>query len=372
MRPVIKTLEIPDEKRILAVSDIHGHHRLLRRLLQEAAFGPEDHLFIIGDIIEKGPESLATLRYVMELAGRDNVTVLTGNVDAWRLHMLEDLSPRTAEKYYADIASLRKWWGGSLFDDMAKELGLKLDSPESVLAASDPILKHFKPELDFLRALPAIVETRRYIFVHSGLPSEDLDSLRERDAYEVLRFQDFMSAGLCFDKYVVVGHWPVTLYSEKYPQCNPVVNRAQHIVSIDGGCGLKDDGQLNLLVIPRMDADAGEISWLSCDDLPVYTALTPQAASENSIHIRWGDAGIQILERGAEFTLARHLSSGYTLRIYNPCLWTRDGRDYCSDYTDYRLPVSPGDRLSLVRETPEGYLVKNNGVTGWYAGQLDR
>ena len=40
------------------------------------------------------------------------------------------------------------------------------------------------------------------------------------------------------------------------------------------------------------------------------------------------------------------------------------------DSTDYHLPVTPGDSLSLVARTSRGYLMKKNGVTGWYFGRL--
>ena len=42
----------------------------------------------------------------------------------------------------------------------------------------------------------------------------------------------------------------------------------------------------------------------------------------------------------------------------------------CEDSTDYRLPVEPGDALSIVRATSRGYLAKKAGVTGWYTGRL--
>ena len=49
----------------------------------------------------------------------------------------------------------------------------------------------------------------------------------------------------------------------------------------------------------------------------------------------------------------------------------RDGeRLWCEDSTDYRLPVLPGDPLSLVARTSRGCLMKKNGVTGWYSGRL--
>lgn len=93
-------MEIPKGCRILVTSDIHGNDSLLKRMLKEAEFSGEDMLFILGDLIEKGPESLAALRYVSELSGMENVQVLIGNVDLWRLQLLEGLNEENCQSFY--------------------------------------------------------------------------------------------------------------------------------------------------------------------------------------------------------------------------------------------------------------------------------
>ena len=101
-----------------------------------------------------------------------------------------------------------------------------------------------------------------------------------------------------------------------------------------------------------------------------FPALDRQEASTNSINIRWGRSDLEMLEPGEEFSLCRHLESGRELYILTSYL-RRDGdRLWCEDSTDYCLPVLPGDRLSLVAQTSRGYLMKKNGVTGWYSGRL--
>ena len=49
-----------------------------------------------------------------------------------------------------------------------------------------------------------------------------------------------------------------------------------------------------------------------------------------------------------------------------------DGSVTVNDCTDYVLPLQPGDRVSIVEVTSRGYFVKHNGVSGWYAGALER
>ena len=67
MKARIKKLRLGPGRRILAVSDIHGNLPYLKGLLEKASFSENDVLVIVGDLLEKGPYSLDTLRFVMEL-----------------------------------------------------------------------------------------------------------------------------------------------------------------------------------------------------------------------------------------------------------------------------------------------------------------
>ena len=77
----VKRLTFREGRRVLAISDIHGNLPFLKGVLAAAHYGPDDILVLVGDLVEKGPDSLTTLRFIMELAERNTVYCLRGNCD---------------------------------------------------------------------------------------------------------------------------------------------------------------------------------------------------------------------------------------------------------------------------------------------------
>lgn len=346
-------------RRIIAVSDVHGNLDFFRGLMDQVGLNPSDILVLVGDLLEKGPDSLALLRYVMELSRTHTVYPLCGNCDGLVLRFFE--TDELDQRFYSAYLPIHP---ESTIRQLAEELGFPDWRDFPGLRAA---LRESYPEIRaWLRGMPTILETEHLLFVHGGVPS--LEHMETLNRWKCMKNDDFLGQGHRFDKYVVVGHWPVTLYHSKIPSAAPLFAREQNIISIDGGCVLKLDGQLNALIFPA--EDSAEFTWQAYDGLPVYTALDRQEASDDSINIRWGRSDLELLEPGEELSRCRHLESGRELYILTSYL-RRDGdRLWCEDSTDYRLPVLPGDRLSLVAQTSRGCLMKKNGVTGWYSGRL--
>ena len=68
--------------RTLVISDIHGCYEQFVELLQVVGYTPrEDQLILIGDLVDRGPDSLEVVDMVMTLALEDGVIVLRGNHD---------------------------------------------------------------------------------------------------------------------------------------------------------------------------------------------------------------------------------------------------------------------------------------------------
>jgi protein phosphatase len=251
---------------------------------------------------------------------------------------------------------------------MCAELGIEVRPDMDYLAMRDAITAAYPAEFAFLRSMPEVIDTPRYTFVHGGLPEGDPAGW---DGWACMKYDHFMTTPRRFDKWVVVGHWPLVLYHENIVDANIIFDREKKIISLDGGCVLKDDGQLNALVIPYDGSE--DFSCIAFDPFPTAEVLRAQAASARSWYIRWGDARVKVLDRGPEFSRVRHLRTGYEMDVLTKYLYDEDGAlDECTinDSTDYVLPLSPGDTVSVVEETSRGYLVKHNGISGWYYGPL--
>ncbi len=366
----IEQINIEPGKRILVTSDIHGHLSYFKKVLEKASFCDDDVLFIVGDMIEKGPENLKTLRYVMEISENGNVIPLIGNVDAYRMKLIHELSEENVGGFYNYVLNLRQWTGTSFYEELAAECGYTINRPEDILLSKQAVINHFEDEFRFLANLPTVAETQNFVFVHGGLREKKISDNLDKSVFELTKFDAFAErTPFAFDKYIIAGHWPVVLYGSDIPQMNPIVNRDKRIISIDGGCGVKKDGQLNLLIIPDMNCSVDDITHISYDEIPKVCAHDDQKPSTDSVYISWLNKEIRILEKGEEFSYVEHMKSGR--KLYIPNSHIRNETE-CFDYTDYILPVKKGDTLSVISVNSKGCIAKKDGVIGWYCGDFSK
>lgn len=366
MRAVIQKAVLRPDARTVVISDVHGQLDYLRGLLDKVALSQRDQLIFCGDLVEKGPESLATLRCVMALAKQYDVRTVCGNCDGWHRQM--DCPTPESDAYvrrYIRCPGPDGSWAPGLLAQMCAEIGFPLTEDLNMDALRAAVREAFVPELDFLRALPHVLETERFYFVHGGLPQGAPESW---NAWDCMKNDDYLRHARVMDRWQIVGHTPVVLYREDVTCAEPLVDREKRVVSIDGGCVLKDDGQLNALIIP---AGGGDFTWERYDRFPVRRVCSDQKGSERSFYIRWGDNRVRVLSRGEEFSRCRHLRTGYEMDVLTANLQGEGEETACNDCTDYLVPLHSGDRVSVVRETSRGWQIKKDGVSGWYRGALE-
>lgn len=355
----IERTKVPAGKRAIVISDIHANLHAFKKLLHKVNFTKDDVLILLGDIVEKGPQSLATLRYVMKLKEEYTVYPVCGNCDAISLEINRDQRNEDLLKYI----NIKHH---TLVGEMCREAGIEISRDLDMLAVKIELRKRYEKELAFIASMPHVLELNEYVFAHAAMKPDGLAAMKPS---QVMKADGFMNMGYHFTKYHVVGHWPTVLYCKKIPECNPRIDKENKIISIDGANVLMKDGQLNALLIPDLNEE--EFTYTYVDSLRKAKILNTQEVGEDSFYISWNDAKVNPLRREKEFTYCEHISSGKKMWIPNSYLSERKGECYAEDITDYQLPLVFGDIVSVTEETNRGYIVKKNGVCGWYYGMLE-
>ena len=176
-------------KRILVVSDIHGYRLLLKQLLEVGGYNPvHDQLVMLGDYIDRGPDSRGTVAYVMELLA-DGAVALSGNHEHQLIQAYDTLGDEESRLYFG--------YGGR---ECLQSYGL---TPEVSSLRSVP-----SEHIDFLRTLPYYHETGEYIFVHGGLDPTGR-SPRLADKLDLFYAREvWLSSPYRGKKAVIFGHTP--------------------------------------------------------------------------------------------------------------------------------------------------------------------
>lgn len=371
----IRQIRPAPDQRLLVVSDVHGHLQWLKELLKKMDYGGNDVLIIVGDLVDKGSESLGTVRYVMELCRQRPVYVTMGNVDLARMELLVDDGPEGDEEFAGFLNWCRNFWKEGILLEMLSELGIPAESvtAENAGECRRQVRERFREEITFLFRCPTILTAGNYLFVHGGVPTDCLEELAGTPAKPWLKNDAFWKQGVAFERYTVVtGHWPVCLYRD-VEDFSPLFDRERRIICMDGGCGVKRAGQLNGLILPKGDAAMEEITWMSHDDFPVVTAGEARPGKAAGLHVNYFDSAVELLAERGDIGEFRHLSTGIVFR--GPMRWVFRDKDRLSfnDYCDRRLPVAEGEQLSLLFEAGSERYVKNSrGWAGLYDGPVSR
>jgi diadenosine tetraphosphatase ApaH/serine/threonine PP2A family protein phosphatase len=184
--------------RTIVVGDIHGCYDELTALLDKAAFGPQDRVVAVGDLVVKGCKN----RQVLDLFIADErFRAVLGNHDR----------------------ALCRYWSG-------EQISLK-DSQERArreLSAGEPRYAAY------LQSLPLMIDLGSHLVVHAGVrprvalaeqTAEDLTELRTLGPDRTSREGEPWYEQYDDEKIVLFGHWPA-----------PAVRRGPRAIGLDTGC----------------------------------------------------------------------------------------------------------------------------------------
>ena len=221
------------------LSDLHGHYDKYRAMLAKIQFKPADTLYILGDVIDRGPDGVKIL---LDMMDRTNVIPILGNHEftaavclPWLMQEVTDqsLDNLTKEK----IAALSEWIANGGGPTLR---ALKLLSETAR-----------RDILEYLREMELYAEVgageRSFVLVHAGLGRFSPD--RPLDDYELSDFifgRPNIERTYFKDKFLVFGHTPTRVLGASSDTA--LFQGTQ--IAVDCGCGF--GGKLGCLCLETL------------------------------------------------------------------------------------------------------------------------
>lgn len=235
---------------IYCISDIHGEYDLFMAMLEKIHFSEQDTLYVIGDVLDRGPHPIKVLQEMMK---HMNIVPIVGNHEVMGITCLRFLMKEITENNISEmddivVEELLNWqMNGSVstIDELHK---LSVDERREIMEYL----------MDFSVYEEVSVGDRDYILVHAGFanfsPERDLDDygldelVWERTDYDSKYYDDV---------FVISGH-VITQNIKENPRPGYIYRKNNHI-AID--CGACFGGRLAAICL-----DTDEEFYVECNN----------------------------------------------------------------------------------------------------------
>ena len=227
-----------------AVSDIHGCYDKYIELLRRINLKATDTLYILGDVIDRGPDGLKIL---LDVSLRPNIVPFLGNHEYAALACLPWLMEElTEENTEPDVLIWR----------LKNVQAWMADGGDTTIAEFRKLSPAARQDvLDILEDLTVYEETeaggKAFVLVHAGLggfsPGKALDDCQ---LDELILSRPEPGQSYFKDKYLVFGHTPTPYYTGVRPD-DARIYRRDRLIGID--CGCVSGGPLGCLCLDTLE-----------------------------------------------------------------------------------------------------------------------
>lgn len=212
---------------IYVVSDIHGCYDQYIALLQKIDLTSQDVLYVLGDVLDRGPAPIKVLQDMMK---RSNVFTILGNHDFVAAVCLKELSKQITEE---SLDSLDKNILGVISDWLSDGGAATLKEFRSLPLEDRADVMDYLGEFSLSEEINVAGKT--YILAHAGLGNFTPDkSLGDYSLEELAFGRTDYTKQLFDDKYLITGHTPTRLIpGNSKPD---YIYRINNHIAIDCGC----------------------------------------------------------------------------------------------------------------------------------------
>lgn len=220
------------------ISDIHGEYDLFMALLKKIHFSDEDILYVLGDVLDRGPHPIKVLLKMMEYS---NIIPMVGNHEVMALScmkylMADENGKHPQEVPDAVVESYHNWSMNGSHTTIAEFEKLSQEMQEEV----------YEYLMEFSVYEMVYAAGKKFLLVHAGLgnysPEREIEDYTldelvwDRAQYDIAYFPD---------TYVISGHTPTQNIEEN--KRGGYIYRANRHIAID--CGACFGGQLACLCL---------------------------------------------------------------------------------------------------------------------------
>lgn len=226
---------------LYAMSDLHGEYQKYLAMLEKIKFNQEDTLYLLGDLVDRGPEPVKILQDIIQ---RPNVYPLLGNHEVMAIYILKQLLVEVTEE---TISQVDTYLMENIFLWQRNGGGVTLEQFQALPLRERRQLLEFLEGFSWYETVD--VGQRAFLLVHAGLgnyrPGKKLEeySLEEltmvRPDYQTQYFPDDSI-------YVLSGHTPTKLLSGKWE-----IYHSHNNIVLD--CGAAIGGRLACLCLDTME-----------------------------------------------------------------------------------------------------------------------
>ena len=202
-----------------AISDIHGCYKSFMALLEKIGFGKDDQLYLLGDLIDRGPASKMVIDEIIAMRENGNfVECLTGNHEWMFAEAIDETIP-----YVWDWHRFKRWiqnGGGTTMMNFGYK---RIDDLKQIDAKYPAFLKSCKP----------FIELERCYLVHAGFNFKAEDMWKDfTSMYWIRNWYPDIDPEKINGKIIIHGHQPrhfETLETD-------IQKMEQPVIDIDCGC----------------------------------------------------------------------------------------------------------------------------------------
>ena len=183
------------------ISDIHGMYNKFIELLNKIKLKDTDTLYILGDVLDRGPDPIKTLLKIMSMP---NVICMLGNHEDMALDCLKFLTTEITEQSLSEVS-----------EEMLENLVTWQYNGSKTTIDGFRALDRAKQQevIDFIEDMPEIEEIsvagQKYLLVHGGLggfyPGKPIEDYTIEELIWAMAEYDIQYFD---DTYVVTGHTP--------------------------------------------------------------------------------------------------------------------------------------------------------------------